>query len=57
MSSCETTCTTKTIETALPKHNVQSVELQAYDENEECVTHHAPVEHFVFEGGGCECWD
>ena len=57
MSSCETTSATKAIETALPKHHVQSIELQAYDENEEHVTHHAPVEHFEPEGCGCECWD
>ncbi len=57
MSSCEITSAIKAIETALPKHHVQSIKLQAYDENEEHVTHHAPVEHFEPERCGCECCD
>jgi hypothetical protein len=57
MYSCETAGGTKAIETALPEHHVQSIELQTYDKNEEHVTHHGPVEHFEPEGGGCESWD
>lgn len=57
MSGCETAWWAKTIETALPEHHVQSIELETDNENEEHVAHHAPVKHFELERSGSECYN
>lgn len=57
MSRSETTSCTKPIKTALPEHDIQCIELQAYNKNKEHIAHHAPIVHFEPKRCGGECWD
>jgi hypothetical protein len=43
------TSSIEAIKATHPKHDIQSVKLQANNQNEQHVGEHGPVEHFVLE--------